>query len=171
MVSKLRCSEHSDMAANVVDFGTKRVNVYLMQSITFEMWKEIFNLDAKSFDCGTLADATLSHVKQLCIGFMHSNYQVTVVLAVFLKDSALYYQKICQQATVIYTHSLKAWMPDTSFNISVKQLDDHLRRKGRKILLFEYGSSSYFWPGDSFKVYLLQLWHQIVISALHHQRP
>jgi len=29
--------EHSDMAANVVDFGTKRVNVYLMQSITFEM--------------------------------------------------------------------------------------------------------------------------------------
>jgi len=25
------------MAANVVDFGTKRVNVYLMQSITFEM--------------------------------------------------------------------------------------------------------------------------------------
>jgi len=30
-------------------------------------------LVAKSFDYGTLADATLSHVKQLCIGFMHSN--------------------------------------------------------------------------------------------------
>jgi len=42
-------------------------------------------LDATGFDYGTLADATLSHVEQICIGLMHSNCQVTVVLTLFCK--------------------------------------------------------------------------------------
>jgi hypothetical protein len=111
--------------------------------------KNVFNVDEISFFFRVLPDSTLSHVKQSCKGGKQEKDQITVVLTYSTlgekllpwiinksKNPRAFRGQDTSKLKVKYTNNATAWMMNPIFNQYLKELDEYIKRKGRKIAFF-----------------------------------
>ena len=110
--------------------------------------KNVFNMDETGFFFRALPDSTLSHIKDSCKGGKQGKDRVTVALTCSAmgeklppwiigksKNPRSFRGQDMTKFKIKYAHR-KAWMTNPIFNQYLKDLDEHFKRNGRKILLF-----------------------------------